>query len=298
MVFLLFLRLSCVNTPDRRPHPAISRSATSVVAVSVPPMTIDFLAHLRTESARFAEVMRAAEPAARVPTCPEWDAADLLWHLAEVQLFWATIVRERLDDPTPAEQAKPERPGDYPALLTLFDEANAALLGALENTADDVPVWSWSEDASVGFVRRRMAQEALVHRLDAELTVDAVTDLSPELATDGVHEVLRHIHGGFPPWSDYQANGPAGRLRTTDTGAEWTFQVGGFSGVSPNTGTSYANQPTVNLIDSGAPSFTVAATARDLDAWIWNRPTLADVAIDGNTADFEVFAAIIGKGVQ
>lgn len=196
-------------------------------------MPLDFLAHLRSESARFAEVMRGADPSARVPTCPEWDAADLLWHLAEVQLFWGAIVRDRLLDPEPVDGVMPPRPADHAGLLALFDEANGTLIEALANTADDVHVWSWSDDETVGFVRRRMAQEALVHRLDAELTVGSVTDLDAALATDGVHEALQHFYGGHPPWSDYSAGGPVGRVRTTDTGAEWLLRLGSFSGLSP-----------------------------------------------------------------
>jgi uncharacterized protein (TIGR03083 family) len=269
-----------------------------VAGVSVRAVTLDFLAALRSQSARFADVLRDADPGAGVPTCPAWTAADLVWHLAEVQLFWATIVGDRLDDSDPADAAKPPRPADFAGLLTLFDDASAALIDTLQNTADDIRVWTWSDDQSVGFVRRRMAHEALVHRLDAELTVGAVTDLDPDLATDGVHEVLQHIYGGYPAWADYQANGPVGRLRTTDTGAEWTVVVGGFSGVSPNTGKTYANEPLLNLIDTGEPAFTISGPARDLDAWVWNRPQLSAVAVDGSDADYQAFAAIIAKGVQ
>ena len=37
---------------------------------------------------------------ARVPSCPDWNAADLLWHLgAEVQDFWAWVLEHRPDGP-------------------------------------------------------------------------------------------------------------------------------------------------------------------------------------------------------
>jgi hypothetical protein len=54
---------------------------------------LDFLDHLELESARFAEAIGGARPEAPVPSCPGWNADDLLWHLAEVQWFWGTIVR-------------------------------------------------------------------------------------------------------------------------------------------------------------------------------------------------------------
>ena len=43
------------------------------------------LSLLETESLRFRDVLVDCDPAARVPACPARDAADLLWHLGEVQ---------------------------------------------------------------------------------------------------------------------------------------------------------------------------------------------------------------------
>ena len=49
----------------------------------------------------------------------------------------------------------------------------------------------WADDKTVGYIRRRQAHEALIHRLDAELTAGAVTPLDPDLAADGVLRVPR-----------------------------------------------------------------------------------------------------------
>src|SRR5450759_2015949 len=56
------------------------------------PTPLDYLAHLARDSARFLEVLRNTPPQTGVTTCPDWDADDLLWHLAEVQWFWSAIV--------------------------------------------------------------------------------------------------------------------------------------------------------------------------------------------------------------
>ena len=48
----------------------------------LPPET--YLAHLRTESARFRDVLAACDPAARVPSCPDWSAAEAAEFEAEV----------------------------------------------------------------------------------------------------------------------------------------------------------------------------------------------------------------------
>lgn len=261
-------------------------------------MALDYAAHLRSDAARFAEALRSADPAARVPSCPDWDADDLLWHLAEVFSFWGTVVRDRLDDPAAAEAAEPARPADRDGLLALYDDARTQLIDALTSTPDDVAVWTWSDDQSAGFVRRRMAHEALIHRLDAELTVGAVPAVDAELAADGIHEALRHFFGGAPAWSTYRGDGPVGRVRVADTGDEWLFQLGGFSGVSPNTGKTYDHEPVLELVESGSPSFTVTGSARDVDAWLWNRPPLAEPIVEGSDADFQAFAAIVAKGID
>src|ERR1700742_26107 len=99
-------------------------------------MPIDFESHIHSESARFADVLAGAAPDARVPSCPDWTAADLLWHLGEVQLFWGTIVAERLDDPEAAEHIKPVRPSDYDELHRWFVESSARLQDALADAAD------------------------------------------------------------------------------------------------------------------------------------------------------------------
>ena len=257
---------------------------------------MDYLAHLRVDSDRFANALAACNPAARVPSCPDWTAADLLWHLGEVQLFWGTIVAERLDDPDLADEAKPPRPDDYGELLEFYRRASATLVDALDATPPATAVWTWFDaDHSAGFVRRRQAHEAVIHRLDAELTAGDVTEIDPELANDGVAEVFDWMYSGVPAWGQHDRSGARGRVSATDTGSEWFVQLGAFSGTSPNTGTTYTDEGTITRVDPGEAAFSVTGTARDLDAWLWNRPTLAEVSLDG---DHGRFVEIIRSGVQ
>jgi uncharacterized protein (TIGR03083 family) len=257
---------------------------------------MDYLAHLRADSERFAQALQASDPAAPVPSCPGWTAADLLWHLGEVQFFWGTIVAERLDEPDAADAAKPPRPDDYGELLEFFRASNATLVNALATTPPETAVWTWFDaDQTAGFVRRRQAHEAVIHRLDAELTAGDATDVDAELATDGVAEVLDWMYSGVPSWGTQTVTGPIGRIATTDTGGNWLVRLGTFSGTSPNTGNVYTDEGTITRVDEGKPTFTVSGAARDLDAWLWNRPTLTDIALDG---DYEQFVEIIRSGVQ
>jgi hypothetical protein len=99
---------------------------------------MDRLAIIEAESHRFAEVLAAADPAARCPTCPDWSASDLLWHLTNVHNFWAGVLsRHILDeaDLVAVEAAKPDRPDEQAALLRLREEATAALLRQLAERA-------------------------------------------------------------------------------------------------------------------------------------------------------------------
>ena len=90
---------------------------------------IDFDEVLATNSTRFREVLAGVPDAARVPSCPDWSAADLLWHLTEVQSFWATIVADRACRPTSRSRRspRPRRPAGRDAALTLFDAVSGRL---------------------------------------------------------------------------------------------------------------------------------------------------------------------------
>ena len=52
----------------------------------------------------------------RVEHCPDWNVADLVWHVTEVHWFWRTIASERLPEPVD-ESRRPVRPADDELLL-------------------------------------------------------------------------------------------------------------------------------------------------------------------------------------
>jgi uncharacterized protein (TIGR03083 family) len=260
---------------------------------------LDFVQDIRTESARFAACLASADRAQRVAACPDWNAADLLWHLTEVQLFWGTIVRDRLDDPSAAEAATPARPDDFDALLALFDDASGALLDAVTTTPGETEVWTWANDHRVSFVRRRQAHEALIHRLDAEILLGDRTGFDPELASDGVDEVLRIMHGDLPSWATFTPDGVVGTVKTTDTQATWSLVLGRFAGTSPNTGNLYdMDSLVVDDAPGQPPSFTVRAGAADLDAWLWGRPPVEAVDVEGDRAAFGRLEQIVNRGID
>ena len=257
-------------------------------------MPLDLDALLASETAAFVAAINATRPDSQVPTCPAWDADDLLWHLGEVQHFWAAIVGERMTDP--ADYRQPNRPDGRERLLSFFDETHASLTAALASANDDDAAWSWfGADQTVGFTRRRQVHEAFIHRIDAELTAGLESMIDPEVAADGVAEVLEVMFGGAPDWGVVDANGPIGRLSCTDLDRNWLIQVQRFSGTSPNSGTTYDGEPVVEIIASGEATFDISATAGNLDRWLWNRDPSGLVTIDG---DASALSALVGDGMQ
>jgi len=109
---------------------------------------LDLLGHLAEESARFAEALDQAPHGATVPSCPGWNAADLLWHLGEVQWFWGTVVREGLTRDQ-AEALKPERPADWSDVRQFYATASRDLGEVLAATAPEAAAWTWSSDQTV-----------------------------------------------------------------------------------------------------------------------------------------------------
>jgi uncharacterized protein (TIGR03083 family) len=253
---------------------------------------LDFIDHVRTEAGRFGDVLRDADPAARVPSCPDWTADDLLYHLAEVFDSWTKVVRDQVSG---EDVPPPERPGEHVALLELYDRTRADLLEVMATTPRDQPMWCWvADEVTADWLPRRMAHEALIHRLDAELATDSVTDFDPALAADGVAEVVHYFYGWRPSWGEV-TDGPVGRLTATDTGDGWLVRLGTWSGQSPTSGNSYTDELFGSLATEGDPSFSVRASARDLDAWLWNRPTINAPEIEG---DASALQRIIARGLD
>ena len=248
----------------------------------MPPLdNSDYLAHLAEDSARFRAVLAEAHPATAVPGCPAWRSDDLLWHLAEVQGFWSWIVSHRPQGPD--GYAPPSRPTTRDALLALFDERSAALQAALAGVDPAEEAWTWSDDHTVGFIVRRQALEALVHRLDAEQTVGDVTPLDAVLASDGVNEVLDVMFGRVPEWGDFSPLPHFLRVDCSDTGASVWVQLGRFSGTDPEDEVRYDEDDIAVVPAPGIePDAVISGPAETLLARLWRRGDGADIHLAGD----------------
>ena len=238
-----------------------------------------YLTLLAEQTARFARVAATAPADAAVPSCPDWDAADLLWHLTEVQYFWARIaggVEEPEQVPDLARPA-PEH------LVTVLEAQTLALLHALRSRDPSEWCWSWDDDGeSIGWVARRQAHEALIHRVDAELVAGTeVGGIDAAVAADGIDELLTVFLDGVPTWGTFDDEGGTLQIEATDTGDRWSLRFGRFTGTSPTSGRVYDEDALSVVEDLPEHDTLVRGTAWDLDLWLWGRADADALDIEG-----------------
>lgn len=234
---------------------------------------MDFLSAIRRDSDIFYAVAASADPSSKVPSCPDWTVADLVWHLGEVHWFWATIVQTRATEPEQVEATKPPRPEAYGELLDWGRAQVDHLLGALDATSDDTAVWTWAleeKDRTVGFIRRHQVQEAAVHRWDMQTAAGAGTDkgadpIDAEAAVDSIGEFLAITL----PWGVNEKKPLAGsvHLHCTDVEGEWL--------IAPN-----------GAVERGHAKADVAvrASASDLLLAFYNRVSIDSLDVIGDAS--------------
>ncbi|TQM62804.1 maleylpyruvate isomerase family mycothiol-dependent enzyme [Humibacillus xanthopallidus] len=265
------------------------------------PAAPPFLDHLADDSARFRTVLADAPPGLRVPTCPDWDADDLIWHLAEVQWFWGEIAAGGLTtraDVDALDGRRVERPADRAGLLEHFDRSSSRLHAALAALDPATELWMWADEHTAGYIARRQAHEAMIHRLDAELTVGARTPLDCRLAADGVDEALRIMRGYEPePGLTHEPVAGTVTIATVDAMHAWT--------VTPVriTGAYEGRQIDLRrfLVDDGpddASAAEICGTAADLDCWLWNRPAAEAITREGEAAALAAVDAVLTDSID
>lgn len=249
----------------------------------------EYLDVLADHSVALLAAVRAAGSGAPVPGCPDWAAADLGWHIGEVQDFWGWVVRER--SMAPAEHEDPPRPdtGDaeqaFADVLTFASAAAAELHRVLTECDPDTPVWNWTgQHQTASWVIRRMAHEVAVHRFDAERTAGRDHRLAAELAADGIDEFLTYFQPA--PSADVAALTGSVHLHVTDAAGEWTIRPAGDGGALVTREHTKA--------DAG-----MRGPAHDLLMTLWRRVPVGEVAavdVFGDRALAETFVARPGAG--
>jgi uncharacterized protein (TIGR03083 family) len=203
-----------------------------------------------------------------VPSCPGWTGADLVRHVAEVYLHKAETMR-RGTWPAPWP---PDLPGDP---LVQLDDAYRTLVGEFAAREFGDPTLTWFDpDQTVGFWVRRMAQETVVHRLDAELTADVPHDPVPsDLADDGIEEVLERFlaYSSVVDPEEFNSHLTECDGRTVQVATEsggWQVQLG----------------PEVVAVERGHSDAEAGVSGESAAVlrWVWRRAGDEAVQLDGN----------------
>jgi uncharacterized protein (TIGR03083 family) len=260
---------------------------------------MDRIAIIRTEAQRFADVLATTAPDARCPTCPDWSASDLLWHLTEVHHFWAGVLSQdaRTDgDIEAVEQAKPHRATLMDDLLTLREAATATLLDPLDRLDDTEPCWSWwPPDQTVGFTRRMQTYEATMHRVDAELTAGLpIGAIAPDVAAGAIDHAVDVMWGWLPEGATYEMREVV-EFVAPDVDRRWLVEVGQWSSTEPESGTKF-QMPRALRATAGEPTATVSAPASDLALWAWTRGGAVETS--GQPAALAALDAVVTNGMQ
>lgn len=230
---------------------------------------LDFNDVIARESTQLIDAVRNA-PDVPVPWCDDWTAEDMGRHIGAVWTLAAhNIAAMNPEAMTPLGDAG--QPADSQDLCVWMEERRTALLEVLVATPDDSPAWAFATDnPTTGFWRRRMAQETVVHRWDAEAARGLVNPIHPELAADGVAEYLAvglrfssSRPNRFYPHETLH-------LHRTDGPGEWLLTGHGQDGVD------------IATVHADADAH-VTGTAEGLLLWIWGRPT-DEIEITGSAA--------------
>jgi uncharacterized protein (TIGR03083 family) len=250
---------------------------------------MDPITIIRAEAQRFADVLAATASDARCPTCPDWSASDLLWHLTEVHYFWAEVLSRDVRDVADVgaiEESKPGRPNEMAHLLDVREQATTALLQQLAKLEDGAPRWSWwPSDQTVGFTRRMQTYEATMHRVDAELTAGLpVGPITAEVAAGAVDHAVDVMWGWPPDGATYQPPAVVA-FAASDVDRRWLVEVG-----------ESTEGPRAVRATAGEPTATVSGKIGDLALWAWTRG--GAVHVSGDAESVAALTAVITNGMQ
>jgi len=236
-------------------------------------------------------------PDLKVETCGTWSMADLLWHLTEVQSFWAYIIANRPSGPESYQQ--PDRPADS-ALPNALRAAAAKLSNALDSADASDNAWSWSDDHTVGFSIRRQTHEAFIHYIDGVIAAgEPLPQIAGDLAADGIDEMVNVMLEGLPDWATFTPADRTVRLVSGDTGDGWTLRIGRATGTPPGFSDPIDQLAAMPVSEDSIDSdCTITASAAGLCLWLWGRANIEVVKITGDAALGSQLREIVASDTQ
>ncbi|MEO7397195.1 MAG: maleylpyruvate isomerase family mycothiol-dependent enzyme, partial [Ilumatobacteraceae bacterium] len=168
-----------------------------------------------------------------------------------------------------------ENPADDD-LSAWFVAGHHALVEALRAAPVDLAAFTFLADppAPRVFWARRQLHETGMHRVDAESALGRIAPFSPEVAADGIDEMLT----GFVPRSHtpLHSDVPVSlQVTTTDAAGAWRVTIS-------------ADPPVTERIIADAMC-SVAGPASDVHRALWNRGGIETLAINGDAAVLRLF---------
>lgn len=260
---------------------------------AVRPVTaLGFVEEYAAAADRFAVAVGWSELHDAVPSCPGWTVRDVVVHLANVHAWAATIV----ETGSRADQLNDEPRSSRPRSVRQWYLAKAEdLYAVLRQCPPQTPCWNFATGDGVAlFWQRRQLHETTMHRVDVDEAAGRDSELSAQVAADGVDEALsvllhRMHRRGHPVPLDAPV-----QLTASDTGDSWLVTPArpleaGLSGVAA---ALVPPPPTVQRLGpSDAPAATdrVQATAADLYRTLWHRRASGGLRIAGDEARVRAF---------
>lgn len=219
---------------------------------------------VRAEIDAMAKATAAADMSLRVPSCPDWNLAELLRHTGRVHRWVTGIVATRATEFPGWSKSVTDVPDVAAGLPDWLATGAGPLLAELSGDPTTA-LWSFAPGGSIGWWSRRMLQETAVHRADAELALGLDPAIEAAVAVDGVEEllgVLLPARGGAAGARGLDRVGDSLHLHATDAPGEWTIGL-------TEDGFDYSPAHT-------KATAAVRGTASDLLLLLWGRRVVAD----------------------
>jgi len=236
---------------------------------------------LHLEGALMSSAAAAADPWARVPTCPEWHARDLVRHTGAVHRWATGVVADARTEPwnVSLDEVVGTWPPDGQLAAWLADGCHA-LEAALRGAPEDLACWTFLRaPSSLAMWARRQAHETAIHRVDTELAAGTmVTPIDAAFAADGVDELLTC----FAPRRRTGLTAAAPRtlgVECTDADASWLVRIDA-EGVTTTADASGAG---------AGVQCRVHGAACELYLALWNRGGTGRLAVSGDRSVLDLF---------
>lgn len=224
-----------------------------------------YLGLIRLDAERLADEARDLD--APVPPCPGWNVREAVRHIGSVYRNKVACLRLQR---APQEGEWVKEPSHHEEPVLWFRDSLELLLDELSSRKPEDPAYTWwPSEQNAGFWARRMALETVVHRADVESATGTPSPVDPDLAVDGIDEVLRIFLTGRGE-AEHGAEGRGG-VTVTAGAASWTVRL----------------EPEAVTVDAGVSDAADAQLTGDPGAlflYLWGRAPVEPLSRRGDAS--------------